>query len=193
MGNNIFIISGPSGAGEDSIIDGLKNLLPVERVITTTTRQMRTGEKPGQPYYFISQSEFSKKITEKKFLEFAKEYNDNYYGVTFDEMARIKQSGKIGIWKIEYKGVMTAKKLMPEIIAIFINAPLDILEKRIRRRDNVTEKFIQERLRYTREWLKHLDIYDYVVENEEGKLDQTINRVADIIKKNAKPVIDKNS
>lgn len=191
--NNIFIISGPSGAGEDSIIDGLKKTAPIERVVTTTTRTMRPGEKSGREYYFISHDDFVKLIEEKKLFEYAKEYNDNYYGVTYDEINRVKNSGKIGIWKIEYKGVVTAKKLIPGIIAIFINAPLKILEKRIRRRDNVSEEFIKNRLEYTKEWLRHLDIYDYVVENEEGKLNQTISRVSKIIKKNAKSAIDKTS
>ncbi len=184
--NNLFIISGPSGAGEDSIIDGLEKILPIERVITTTTRQIRPGEKSGKPYYFIGHDDFIKLIEEKKLFEYAQEYNNNYYGVTNDEINRIKTSGKIGLWKIEYQGVITAKKLMPKIIAIFINAPLKILEKRIRARDNVTEEFVQERLEYTKKWLKHLDIYDYVIENEEGKLSQTISRIAEIIKKNAK-------
>ncbi len=180
--NNIFIISGPSGAGEDSIIDGLEKILPVERIVTTTTRQIRSGETYGKPYYFVSQNDFMKLIEEKKLFEYAQEYNNNYYGVTNYEINRVKASGKIGLWKIEYKGVITAKKLMPEIIAIFINAPLEILEKRIRKRDKVTEKFVQERLQYTKEWLKHLDVYDYIVENEEGKLQQTIDQVANIIK-----------
>ncbi|MDO8592842.1 MAG: guanylate kinase [bacterium] len=183
MPNNIFIISGPSGAGEDSIIDGLKKILPTERVITTTTRQMRPGEKSGQPYYFISRDDFTKLIEEKKLFEYAREYNDNYYGVTYDEITRVRKGGKIGLWKIEYQGVITAKKLMPGIIAIFINAPLEILEKRIRRRGNVTEEFVQERLRYTKKWLKHLNIYDYIIENKEGELNQTIAQVAQIIRK----------
>lgn len=193
MKSNIFIISGPSGAGEDSIIDGLKKTMPIERIITTTTRKMRLGEKSGREYYFISHNEFNELIKEKKLFEYAKEYNDNYYGVTYDEIDRVKNSGKIGIWKIEYKGVITAKKLIPGIISIFINAPLEVLEKRIRRRDNVTEEFIKNRLEYTKEWLKHLDIYDYVVENEEDRLDKTINLVSEIIKKNAKSAIDKTS
>jgi guanylate kinase len=191
MANNIFIISGPSGAGEDSIIDGLEKILPIERVISATTRLPRPGETPGRPYYFVGRSDFEKLIREKKLFEYAKEYNDNYYGVTLEEIKRVQASGRIGIWKIEYKGVMTAKNLMPGIIAIFINAPLEILEKRIRRRDNVTEEFIKERLDYTKRWLKHLDIYDYLVDNEEGKLNQTIAKVAKIIKKNAQPIIDK--
>lgn len=189
--NNLFIISGPSGAGEDSIINGLEKILPVERVITTTTRQMRPGEKSGKPYYFVSHDDFIELIKEKKLFEYAQEYNNNYYGVTNDEINRVKTNGKIGLWKIEYKGVATAKKLIPKIIAIFINAPLEILEKRIRKRDNVTDQFVKERLQYTEEWLKHLDLYDYLVENEEGKLDQAITQVAEIIKKTLKLAIDK--
>ncbi|MFH1254983.1 MAG: guanylate kinase [bacterium] len=184
--NNLFIISGPSGAGEDSIIDGLKKIMPIERVITSTTRQMRPGETSGNPYYFVSRKNFMELIAEKKLFEYAQEYNGNYYGVTRDEINRVKTSGKIGIWKIEYKGVITAKKIMPGITAIFINAPLEILEKRIRSRSNVTEEFVRERLEYTKQWLKHLDIYDYIVENQEGKLNQTIGNVAKIIKKTLK-------
>ena len=40
-----FIISGPSGAGEDSVIEGLKDKIKYERVITTVTREKRIGER----------------------------------------------------------------------------------------------------------------------------------------------------
>lgn len=191
MRNNLFIISGPSGAGEDSIIDGLEKIMPIERVITTTTRAMRAGEKQGRPYYFISRGEFMRMINEKKLFEYAEEYNGNYYGVAHDEINRVRASEKIGVWKIEYKGVMAAKKLMPSITAVFINAPLEILEKRIRNRSNVTEEFVRERLEYTKQWLKHIDIYDYIIENQEGKLSQTIADAAEIIKKTLKLAVDK--
>lgn len=181
--NNLFIISGPSGAGEDSIIEGLKEYFPIERVITTTTRDMRPGEKEGNPYYFISQKEFQKGIKENKFFEWAKEYNDNYYGVTHNEIKRVINSNKIGIWKIEYKGVITAKKLFPKIIAIFINAQIDDLIKRIQKRGNVTKKYLEERIKYTKKWLKHKEIYDFEVENKEGELKEAIKQTAEIIKK----------
>ncbi|NCF75422.1 MAG: guanylate kinase [Xanthomonadaceae bacterium] len=180
--NNIFIISGPSGAGEDSIINGLKKYLNIERVITTTDRKMRKDESPGNPYYFISKKEFEDGIKNNLFFEYAKEYNDNFYGVTRKEIERVKNCAKIGIWKIEYKGVITAKKFMPKIVAIFINAPsLKVLEKRIRKRGKISEKSIKERIQYTKEWLKHSDIYDYSVVNYEGKLNQAINDVKKII------------
>jgi guanylate kinase len=182
--NTIFIISGPSGAGEDSIINGLEKTFPIERVVTTTTRKMRAGESEGKPYYFIPGDEFKKRLAEGRFAEHAQQYNGNLYGVSREELERVQNSGKIGIWKIEYKGVMTVKKEYPKIVAIFINAPsLEILESRIRRRDNVTDEYINERMAYTKEWLKHTGIYDYTVINEEGRLDEAINKVAEIIKK----------
>ncbi|MEA2088237.1 MAG: guanylate kinase [Patescibacteria group bacterium] len=180
--NNIFIISGPSGVGEDSIIDGLKKYLNIERVITTTTRKMRPNESQKNPYYFISKKEFKNQIKNNLFFEYAKEYNDNFYGVTKKEIERVRNCDKIGIWKIEYKGVISAKKIMPGIIAIFINtSSLDILEKRIRNRGNANEQYVKERIEYTKKWLKHLDIYDYTVINYENKLNQTINNVKKII------------
>ena len=184
MKNNIFIISGPSGAGEDSIIEGLRKTLPIERLITTTTRKMRPSDKQGKPYFFISKEKFLQGVKNKNFLEYAKEYNNNYYGITHKEINRIKNSNKIGILKIEYKGVMAVKKIMPKIKSILINAPLKIMAKRIKRRDNTTDEYVQERMEYTKEWLKYRDIYDYEVINEENKLNKAIKDVAQIIKTN---------
>lgn len=182
---NIFIISGPSGAGEDSIIDGISKIFPIERAITTTTRAMRPGESDGNPYYFIVEEEFRRRLKNGEFVEHAEQYNGNLYGVTAQELDRLKASGKIGVWKIEYKGVEAAKKLFPEIKSILISAPIDVLEARIRRRDNPSEEFLRERMAYTREWLKHTDIYDYTVENEQGKLGEAIAKVAGIIQKHS--------
>ncbi len=184
---NLFIISGPSGAGEDSIIEGLKSYFPIERVVTTTTRAIRPGEIQGVSYYFTTPEDFEKRIAKGGFIEYAKQYNGNFYGVTKQELDRVAQSGKAGIWKIEYQGVISAKKIFPEIIAIFITVPdFSLLENRIRRRDNANEGYIKERMDYSKEWMKHVDIYDYTVINKEGELDKAVEKVAEIIKKNAK-------
>ncbi len=183
--SKLFIISGPSGAGEDSIIQGLKKFLPIEKVVTTSTREKRDGEVDGNPdaYYFISKEEFQKGIIEDRFFEYAREYNDQFYGVTKKEIKRVVNSGRIGIWKIEYKGVMTIKKLMPEVVSILITVPsLEILRQRILKR-GASEEFVRERMDYTKEWLKHKDIYDYEVVNYENKLDEAVENVKEIILK----------
>ena len=186
MFSNIFIISGPSGSGQDSVAEGLKKYLDIVRVVTSTTRPMRTGESQGNPYYFISQEEFEKKIEKDEFAEYAQEYNDKFYGVTKDELERVAKSGKIGIWRIEYKGVITAKKKFPEIKSIYIAPPsIEILRQRILKRDpGTSEEYLEERMRYTKEIMDHEHIYDYRVVNEEDKLEETIKKVAEIIEDN---------
>lgn len=184
--NNIFIISGPSGAGKDAVISGLKKVLPSRQLITTTSRAKRPGERQGKSYYFITKPAFKKMIKQNKFFEYDKHY-DNYYGLTYQEINKTKRGKKICFWQAEYKGVITAKKQRPEIIAIFINSPIAILEKRIReRKGKISEKIFKQRMTDIKEWLKHLDIYDYIVVNEQGRLDKTIAQVVKIIKKNAK-------
>lgn len=184
MSSNVFIISGPSGSGQDSVIERIKGYFPIERVITTTTRQMRSGESQKNPYYFITEEEFLKRISRNDFIEYAKEYNNNYYGVTKEELDRVRNSGKIGIWKMEYQGVITAKKIFPGIITILITASsLDTLEKRIRTRGGMTEEQIKERMEYTEKGLKYNDIYDYTVFNEDGQLDKAVQKTAEIIQR----------
>ena len=179
---NIIIISGPSGAGEDSIIEKLKERMNINRIVTTTTRKKREGEKEGVSYYFVSKEDFQKKINNDEMAEWAQEYNDNFYGVTKTELERVNKLPGVGIWKMEYKGVMTAKKKFPDILAIFVMAEsLEELERRIRNRSDVTEDYIKERMEYTKEWLKHQDIYDYKVINERGKLDKTVDKIESII------------
>ena len=183
---NMFIISGPSGVGEDSVIKGLEKYFATERVITSTTRAMRAGEFQGNPYYFISVDEFKEKIKHNLMAEYAQEYNNNFYGVTEKELIRVAQTKKVGIWKMEYKGVMTIKKKFPTIKSIYITVPsLNILRQRILKRDpNVGEEYLAERMEYTREWMKHEDIYDYKVFNKDGKLAETVEKIAKIIKNN---------
>lgn len=180
------IISGPSGAGEDTVINKLIKTMPLERVITTVTRKKRPGEKDGSPYYFISKKKFEEKIKNKEFFEYTIHYNGNYYGITKQEIKRISKGNKIGVLKIDYQGIKKINKKIPLIISILIKSPLEILEKRIRRRSEVTDKYIKDRMEYTKKWLDHIDIYNYIVENEEGKINKTIEKVSKIIYKEYK-------
>lgn len=184
MKNKLIIISGPSGAGEDSVIRGLiERGLLIERVITTLTRLMRPGEKQGSPYYFISADEFKKMLKEDKFVEWAMVYND-YRGCTYEELERVKQTGKIGIWKIDYQGIKTVKEKLKGIVAIYIKPPsLEIAIKRIRKRKQDSEQEIQRRINFMQAWLnpENDKLYDYIVVNEENKLDETVDKVASII------------
>lgn len=181
---NVFIISGAAGSGKDSIIEKLTELLPIERVITTTTRNMRPSEKEGNPYYFVTPEVFQQKIAAGEFVEHSINENGGHYGITKQELDRVTSHGNIAIIRVDWKGVVTIKNLFPEIPALYIAAPIEILEKRLRARDrDKNEQYFEERMQYTREWLQHLDIYDYQIENKEGKLEGAVDEVKNIIEK----------
>lgn len=183
--SKIFLLSGPSCAGEDSIIGGLRDKLSFELIITTTTREIRPGESQGKPYYFISKEEFRNGINKDEFYEYAKEDRGNFYGVTKKEFERAVNVGKPIIWKVDYQGVLTAKKLFPECIAILIDVDLETVRGRLLKRDNASEEYIKGRLEHARGWYDNKDKFDYVVKNENGKLNEAIEEVEDIIKKYA--------
>jgi len=183
---NLIILSSPSGAGDDTIIAELKKTIPIEVIITTTSRPMRINESQKNPYYFISKQEFEQKIENNDFIEYAQHYNDQFYGVTKQEIERVTNSDKISIWKIDYQGTIKAKQLFSEIKAIMLYAPLHVLEKRIRKRENVTDEYVRERMQYTKKFFKHKHIFDYQIHNEQGKLDQAVEQVKKIIEKETK-------
>lgn len=180
----IFIIYGPSGSGQDSVIEGVQKKIPVERIVTTVSRPPRTMESQGHPYYFVTRDEFEKKIHQGDLLEYVEKYLGVYYGVTTNEVERVASSGKIGIWKVDFEGARNLKKRFPELTVIFVNAPIDSIKERIRKRDTITEKELQARLEHIREWLPK-SIYDYKIENEEGQLEQAIEQAYQIIKEHS--------
>lgn len=179
---NIFIISGPSGAGEDAIIDGLKKKIKFNTVITTVTRKKRKNEKQGRPYYFITEKKFKKLLQEKKFIEWAYVYGC-YRGCTFSEIKRLKKIGRPIIWKVDWKGVKTIKKIFPEAVAIFITVPsYQTLIKRLEKRGLDSKTTIKTREKYTKNWFKQKKLYDIAVVNKDGKLNEAISKVESIIK-----------
>lgn len=184
--NKLIIISGPSGAGEDSVIGGLQERMALVRVTTTSTREMRPGEYFGNPYYFITKEEFEQGIKDDAFFEYTEQDRGNFYGVTKKEIERVKAAEGVGIWKIDYKGVLYAKEHLPkeDTVAILISAPMEIIEQRLKGRANGDDDgFIAERLAYAKGWYENKEAFDYEVENAQGKLEDTIDQVEAIIRK----------
>ncbi|HLD30743.1 MAG TPA: guanylate kinase [Patescibacteria group bacterium] len=179
-----FIISGPSGAGEDSVIEGLKDKIKYERVITTVTREKRIGEREGFPYYFVSRKKFESMINKDAFIEWADVYGD-YRGATKKEIERLNKKNTLALWKVDFQGVETIKKKIPGVLSVLILPPsLKVLEERLIKRKTDTPETIKKRLPFTKKWLKQRKSYDYTVINEENKLKETIDRVLRILLEN---------
>lgn len=178
----IFLISGPSGAGEDVIIDAVNKRLPLNPVITTVTRKMRRDESQGKPYYFIDEEEFKNRLENNEFAEWAYVYNC-YRGCSHAEIERLLKIGKPIIWKLDWHGVISVKKMYPDSVSIFITVPdYNTLVRRLEKRGLDSPETIKEREGFTREWLEKGDVYDYVVVNKDGELDKAIDEVERIMR-----------
>jgi guanylate kinase len=178
---SIFIISGPSGAGEDSVIEALERDFDFKRVRTTVTRPMRPGETEGRPYYFVSREQFEAMIERDELVEWAVVYGD-YRGATREEVDRCMGSEKPFIWKVDWQGVQTIKARYPEAVSVLILPPsYEVLETRLRRRGTESPEEIKRREDFTKQWLARTEVYDHVVVNEEGALDHTVAEVKRII------------
>lgn len=181
---NLVMISGPSGSGKDSVIAGLlERGLPIERIITTVSRDRREGEAEGSPYYFVSPEKFDQLIKEDKMAEWAVVFGKKC-GVSKQELERVKNAtGKIGIWKTDWQGAATAKKLIPDILVIFILPPsVESLAERLAKRGRETKQQILARLN-EKEWENYNKLANYQIINKEGELEKTIKQVLDILKK----------
>jgi guanylate kinase len=88
---NMLIISGPSGSGKSSLMQELLNRCEnIYFSISTTTREIRSGEVDGINYHYISKEEFKQDIQDGAFLEWAK-VHDNYYGTSLKPILKALQ------------------------------------------------------------------------------------------------------
>ena len=119
----LFVISGPSGVGKDSVIDGLKKLArPYHFTVTATTRAMRPGETDGIDYLFLSRADFRRMIENNGLLEWAEVYG-NLYGVPKSQVNDALDCGKDVIMRIDVQGAATVRKLRPDAVLIFLEPP----------------------------------------------------------------------
>ena len=182
MKGKLFIITGPSGVGKDTVIEGLaKTGLNFAWIITTTTRAMRPEENDGHPYYFVTREKFEEMIRNNKLFEHADVYG-NYYGGTFEEVDTKLAENKIVFLKVDPAGMYTVKRALPEVFTIFIAPPsFEVLKKRLINRGTDSPEAVEKRLAQVQKEMKMSQDFDAVVINEEGKLEETIEKIKTII------------
>lgn len=182
--SKLIIVTGPSGAGKDSVINKVKELgLAFGQVTTTSTREMRSTEQEGTPYYFLNREQFQAKVAANEMIEWAEVYG-NLYGSTKQEVDSKLANNDSVIVKVDPQGARSYKALKPDAITIFIMPPsYEYLQKRLINRETDTPTVIKQRLATAQRELENLLDWDYLVVNEEGKLQEAAEEVISIIKK----------
>ena len=183
-GAMLVIISGPSGVGKDTIIDALK-LRPHDPdyhyVVTCTTRGMRPGEVDGVDYHFLDRETFAAQRAAGEFLE-ANEVHGNWYGTPRRQVREALAEGRDVILKIDVQGAQEVKENVPEAVLIFIVPPsLESLFQRLKARATESADELELRQRNAAIELARQEDYDYIVENRDGEVEATAERIERIL------------
>lgn len=179
----LVVLSGPSGVGKDSIIQGLKQTnYPFYFVITATTRPKRPNEIDGVDYHFVTVGEFAEMIEQEELLEYAVVYGD-YKGIPKKHVREALASGQDVIMRIDVQGAATIRALVPNAVTIFLTAESeDELVRRLKLRKTEEPDQLKMRIVTARRELRRFTEFDYVVINREEQLDVAITEVLSIIR-----------
>lgn len=180
--HQIFIISGVSGAGKGTIINGVlkSGQFDLARGINVTTRPPVARDKDEPHFQYVTFQEFKKMIKAGELLEYDY-HHQNYYGTNRRILEELLKKHNI-LMEADVNGALEIRKKMANVILIYITVDLVILKKRIKKRGNETDEEIEIRIkRATLENEKGQE-FDYLIENPEGHPEIAINRVLEIIK-----------
>ena len=180
--SKLFVISGPSGVGKDTILNQMKKIYPSNHyVVTVTTRKKRVNEIDGKDYFFVTNKKFQDMIDSNEFLEWATVYNNNY-GVPKNQVFLALSQNKNVIIKADIQGAKTIKNTIDDTTTIFINPPdISKLANHLNSRMSESKESFRLRMETSLLEIESQNEFDHVVNNPEGKIDQTLEKINAII------------
>jgi len=165
---NLFIVSGPSGAGKGTLVRELSRRVPDVWVsVSVTTRRPRADEVEGEHYHFISDAEFDELARRGGLLESA-EVHGNRYGTPRAAVEAGIAQGKQVILEIDPQGAFQVRDLMPTSVLLFVMPPsIDELKRRLKGRGSETDEQMAVRMKTAERELELVGTYDHVVINDD--------------------------
>ena len=160
-------MTGPSGAGKGTLIQLVLPRFPqLALAVSATTRAQRPGEVDGVHYWFLGEAEFERRVAAGEFLEYV-DYVGSRYGTLRSEIDRLRGEGKAPLLELETEGARRVKARVPNAVTIFVTAPVQELERRLRERATESSGEIGERIATARRQLEEAVDFDELVENDD--------------------------
>jgi len=178
----LFVISGPSGVGKDTIIERLRQRYPEAYfAVTATTRPRRPGEIDGVHYYFLDEATFAARLGDGEFLESAVVYGYRY-GVPRGPIRAAIGRGQDVFVKVDVQGAAAIRDLVPRAISIFL-APesMAALLQRLRSRKTDDPEALMHRFGTASRELASAGAFDYVIFNESERVERTLREISAIV------------
>ena len=184
-------MSGPSGVGKSSVVEGLAQRLLFSFSVSMTTRAPRPGEAEGVDYRFVSDDEFERAVAAGELVEWA-EYGGHMYGTPTDQLEQERAAGRDVLLDIEIVGSRIVRERFPDALMIFITPPdMQELARRLRSRGDTSEAEVAARLAVAHDQIEAgREFFDHFVVNAD--LDAAIDQVTDILATVPDPVTNNN-
>ena len=183
MKNPLIVISGPAGVGKTTVAKSLLKIYPELRSsVTFTTRKKREKSKEDKKMFYVDVDEFDERKKNKEFLEWATVHGD-FYGTHKEETEKLLKTNPV-IFNIDVQGAEQIKELYKDqVITIFLLPEShEQIVDHIKKRGEMSEGSFQERLKSAEKELAKQDDFDYKIVNYEGKLNETIEAIVEILK-----------
>ena len=138
----VAVVSGPSGVGKTTVIDGLLRRPGYARSITATTRAPRGKERDGVDYLFLARERFEADVAKGRFLEHAVVHG-NLYGTPRDGVEAVLARGDVCLLNIDVQGAESLRRSGLPVATVFLLPPsMEELERRLSGRgtDDAEEK-----------------------------------------------------
>ena len=177
----VLVITGQSGAGKGTLIKRMLEEFPQLRLaVSATTRARRPGEVEGVHYYFISDEDFDRRLEAGEFLEYHAFPWGQRSGTLLSEIARVNEEGRICVLELETEGALRVSERVPNAFTVFITAPIEELERRLRERATESAGEIEERLRVAQEQLQVAPRFDRVIKNDD--LERAVGELTELVR-----------
>ncbi len=178
----LIVLCGPSGVGKDAILTKLREIdHRLTFVTTVTTRPIRSGEVDGRDYHFVSRDQYRDLLGGNRLLESANVYG-NWYGVPRSAVEDALDRGEDVIVKVDIQGAAAIRKIMPRAVFVFLAPPsLDELTARLTRRLTESPADLSLRIKTAEEEMKQASLFDHVVVNHGGAIDETVGEIEAIV------------